>query len=144
MTYSYAENIFDRNSWNTNEWVDNEYEFRSTNRRQTQAGRLETDATTSRAEQQPLRCNPPGFDQWNQNQYHQYSRDPQADASPSFYSVESLLRECLSTRDAMFQSQIATYPNLEVYMIQMIEALENERQGALLSTTEVPRGNLGE
>ncbi|WP_217833175.1 hypothetical protein [Picosynechococcus sp. PCC 7002] len=49
MTYSYAENIFDRNSWNTNEWVDNEYEFRSTNRRQTQAGMLETYATTSMA-----------------------------------------------------------------------------------------------
>ena len=51
MTYFYAEDIFDRNSWNINEWVDDEYEFCSTNRRQTQAGMLETDATTSMAVQ---------------------------------------------------------------------------------------------
>ena len=51
MTYSYARNIFDRTSWNTNEWVDDEYEFRSTNRRQTQSRMLETDATTSMAVQ---------------------------------------------------------------------------------------------
>jgi len=70
MTYYYAENIFDRDSWNTNEGVDDEYEFRFTNRRQTQAGMLETDATTSRAEQQPQRGNPPSFNQWNQDQYH--------------------------------------------------------------------------
>ncbi|WP_217833202.1 hypothetical protein, partial [Picosynechococcus sp. PCC 7002] len=85
---------------------------------------------TQGAEQQPQRGNPPGFNQGNQGQYHQFQRDPQADASTSFYSLESLLRECLSTRDAMFQSQIAANPNLEVYMIQMIGALENERQGA--------------
>ena len=47
MTYSYAEDIFDRTSWNTNEWVDDGYEFRSTNRRQTQAGILEADAATN-------------------------------------------------------------------------------------------------
>jgi len=90
---------------------------------------------------QTLVLNPSGFDQWNQDQYYQYSRDPQADTSSSFYSLESLLRECLSTRNAMFQSQILANPDLEVYMIQMVEALENERQGALLSTTEVPIGN---
>ena len=46
-----CKDIFDRTSWNTNEWVDDGYEFRSTNRRQTQAGMLETDATTSMAVQ---------------------------------------------------------------------------------------------
>ena len=44
----------------------------------------------------------------------------------------------------MFQSQIAANLDLEVYMIQIAEALKNEKQGALLSTTEVPRENLGE
>ena len=51
MTYSYARNLFDRTPWDTNEWVHDGYEFHPTNRRQTQAGMLETDATTSLAAQ---------------------------------------------------------------------------------------------
>ena len=44
MTYSYARNLFDKTPWDTNEWVDDGYEFRPTNRRQTQVGMLEADA----------------------------------------------------------------------------------------------------
>ena len=44
-----CEDIFDRTSWNTNEWVDDEYEFHSTNRRQTQAGMLEADVANNLA-----------------------------------------------------------------------------------------------
>ena len=47
MTYSYAEDILDRTSWNTNEWVDDGYGFHYTDRRRTQAGMLEADADTN-------------------------------------------------------------------------------------------------
>ena len=51
MTYSYARNLFDRTPWDTNEWVDDRYEFRPTNRRQTQAGMLEADVANNLAAQ---------------------------------------------------------------------------------------------
>ena len=51
MTYSYARNLFDRTPWDTNEWVDDGYEFRPTNRRQTQAGMLEADVANNLAAQ---------------------------------------------------------------------------------------------
>ena len=80
-----------------------------------------------RAEQQPQRGNPPGFNQWNQDQYHQFSRDPQADESSSLSSLESLLREYMSKTDAMLQNQVAATRNLESQMNQIAEALENEK-----------------
>ena len=51
MTYSHAGNLFDRTPWDTNEWVDDGYEFRPTNRRQTQAGMLEADVANNLAAQ---------------------------------------------------------------------------------------------
>jgi len=41
----------------------------------------------------------------------------------------------------MLQSQATAIRNLEIQTIQIAEELENEKQEALLSTTEVPRGN---
>ena len=106
---------------------------------------------TQRTEQQPQRGNPPGFNQWNQGQFHQYSRDPQADESSSLSSMESLLREENSKieatsqlYEAMLQNQATAICNLEIQMNQIAVELENEKQEALLSTTEVPRGNLEE
>ena len=51
MTYSYAGNLFDRTPWDTNEWVDDGYEFRPTNRRPMQAGMLEADVANNLAAQ---------------------------------------------------------------------------------------------
>ena len=65
--------------------------------------------------------------------------------------MECLLREENSkieaTRqlyEAMLQNQATAIRNIEVLMNQIAEELNNETQGALLSTTEVPRGNLKE
>ena len=58
--------------------------------------------------------------------------------------MESLLREFMNKNDVMLQSQAIAIRNLEVQLGQIVDELKNRTEGALLSTNEVPRGNLKE